>query len=804
MTAEGINRKLTAIFSADVKDYTRLMGQDEVYTIRTLNDHREMFASFIRQYKGRIVDTPGDNILAAFESVSNAVNCAVEIQRGLAERNAEVPSARMMQWRIGISLGDVVEEDGRIYGDGVNIAARVEGLAKPGGICISGTVYGQVKNKLGLEYEDLGEQEVKNIPEPVRIYKVLSYPDTEAHRAVKAKGDVKRKWRNTTLIIAAVIGVGVGSVIIRNYIPQQESLSPKIAKSEKPSIAVLPFENMSGDPENEYFSDGVSEEILNSLVKTNAMPVIARTSSFQYKDKNLNVQKIASELNVTHIMEGSVRKTGNTVRVTAQLVDANTGMHLWSENYDREISNIFALQDEIAAAIVKEIRAHIGEKLVSHVSKARGRIADETAYDIYLKAQQLFRRCDPSRIKAIELFQQAVEKDSEFVDAWVGLSRAYLFDVSAFHREMIPIKIAPLAKAALQRALEIDPENSAALSMLGDIRAFIEYKWLEGSALMQRAVQLSPQDAEINMIYGRYLTFTHQPGAIEVLEKAYRLDPFNPEVVTMYTDSLSAYGRQIDAMQIMESYLVSSDEIDEFLATKIYIGTGNLELAEKHHERAKAIWGPKNPRVMVHEGQLARLRGDDSRSKSIEQELLRRMESEYVVYHSWGSADNLKRRLQLAYQQRQRVFVWTAFGNKPLPFSDEEWQDLRAKMNIAELGEEALTLTGTRTKAEKKALLERRVELDPSVLDKYAGVYALVKGNVTTSIALEISRKAEELWLESPQSGNREIFIAISENTFESLDTKNVELRFVERGINDYDMESTRGQRIDHYRRIND
>jgi len=247
MADEGIKRKLTAVLNADVEGYTRLMGQDEVFTIRTLKAHREAITSFVEQYKGRVVDTPGDNVMAAFESVSNAVNCAAEIQRDLAERNAEIPSARMLQWRIGISLGDVVEEDdGSIYGDGVNIAERVQGLAEAGGICVSGAVYDQVKDRLGLEYENLGQQEVKNFPEPVPVYRVLSFPGAAAHRVVKAKGDVTRKWYKVTLAVVAVAVLCIGSVLVWNYVRRPGVLEPDAdgpgtagTQAERPSIAVL-------------------------------------------------------------------------------------------------------------------------------------------------------------------------------------------------------------------------------------------------------------------------------------------------------------------------------------------------------------------------------------------------------------------------------------------------------------------------------------------------------------------------------------------------------------------------------------
>jgi len=285
MADEGFKRKLAAILSADVEGYSRLMDDDEEATVRTLTSYRTAIADLVQQFRGRIVDTPGDNILAEFTSVVDAINCAVEIQRDLSERNAELPYNRKMEFRIGANLGDVIEEEGQIYGDGVNIAARVESIAEAGGICISGRAYDQVANKLGLEYENLGEHQVKNISTPIRVYRVLSYPGAAAHRVVQAKEAVSKKWRKFTMAAVAVLVLVVAGAIIWNTylrLPSVEKAS--VAKMayplpDKPSIAVLPFANMSGDPEQEYFSDGITEHIITPLSKVPYIFVIARNST---------------------------------------------------------------------------------------------------------------------------------------------------------------------------------------------------------------------------------------------------------------------------------------------------------------------------------------------------------------------------------------------------------------------------------------------------------------------------------------------------------------------------------------------
>jgi adenylate cyclase len=318
VTEEQAKRKLAAILSADAKDYSRLMEDDEEPTVRTITAYRELMVTQIQNQNGRVVDAKGDNLLAEFSSVVDAVRCAVEIQKELGRRNAELAEHRKMEFRIGVNLGDVIEEDETIYGDGVNIAARLEALAGGGGICISGTAFDQVESKLGLEFEYLGEQAVKNIRKPVRVYRL------------RMEG------------LVPTVG-----------------MSRELPLPDKPSIAVLPFVNMSGDPEQEYFSDGMSEDIITALSQLPEMFVIARNSTFIYKGKSVNVHQVGRELGVKYVLEGSVRKAGKRVRITAQLIDATTGHHLWAERYDRDLEDIFAIQDEITLKILKALQVKL-------------------------------------------------------------------------------------------------------------------------------------------------------------------------------------------------------------------------------------------------------------------------------------------------------------------------------------------------------------------------------------------------------------------------------------------------------------
>ena len=359
MTTQEVKRKLAAILSADVKGYSRLMGEDEEATLRTLNAYKEVICSLIQQHRGRVVGTAGDSVLAEFGSVVDAVQCAVEIQQVLRAKNAVVPENRRMEFRIGINLGDVIEEGDTIYGDGVNIAARLEGLAEAGGICISESAYQQIENKLPLRYDYLGEHEVKNIAKPVRAYRARIEPEATPSKLGKEKKPVQKHLPKAALAIIAVVVIA-GLVALYQFVLRPSPSKTEVASKEKmafplpdiPSIAVLPFVNMSEDPKQDFFSDGITESIITALSKVPRLFVISRQSTFFYKGKTIKVKQIAEELGVQYVLEGSVQRSPDRIRITAQLIDALTGNHLWAERYDRELKDIFALQDEITMKVL--------------------------------------------------------------------------------------------------------------------------------------------------------------------------------------------------------------------------------------------------------------------------------------------------------------------------------------------------------------------------------------------------------------------------------------------------------------------
>jgi TolB-like protein/class 3 adenylate cyclase/Flp pilus assembly protein TadD len=592
MNTEEFKRRLTAILSADVEGYSRLMREDEEATIRTLKTYRTAMRDLIRQYRGRVVDSPGDNILAEFASVLDAVNCAVEIQRELAERNTELPENRRMQFRIGVNLGDIVEDGERIYGDGVNIAARMESLAQGGGICISGKVYEEVKHKLGLEYEYQGEQEVKNIPEPVQAYKVLSFPGAAAHRVIKAKRAVGKTWRNVVVAIAAVLVVGAALAVWHFYFrppPIEPASVERMAYPlpDKPSIAVLPFVNMSGDPEQEYIADGICESIITALGKIPEMFVIARTSTFTYKDKPVKVQQVSEELGVRYVLEGSVRKAEDRVRITAQLIDATTGHHLWSERYDRDLRDIFALQDEITIKIITALQVELTE---GEQARIRQRSTNNLqAWGYAIKGYSLYSRYTKGdNAKARELFEKAIKLDPEYAWAWTCLAWTHYIDVR-FGYSKSPAESFKQAVKIVQKALALDETDPDVHSLLGGIY-MAQRQYEKAIAEGRRAVDLGPNSAQVHALFSMWLGYSGEfEEGLAAAEKAIRLSPHYPSFYLLALGFPKLYlGRYDEAIEPCKRALERAKkegEEDILIISHIYLAHTYSELDREKEAR---------------------------------------------------------------------------------------------------------------------------------------------------------------------------------------------------------------------------
>ncbi len=534
MATEGFKRRLTAILSADVEGYSRLMRDDEEATVRTITTYRTAMTHLIEQYRGRVVDSPGDNILAEFTSVVDAVNCGVEIQRELAERNTELPENRRMQFRIGINLGDVLEEGKRIYGDGVNIAARMESLAEAGDICISGTVHDAIENKIGLEYEDLGEHQVKNIDKPVRAYRVLSYPGAAAHRVVKAKKAVGKTWRNAMIAVAAVLVVGAAAAVWHFYLraPQIEPVSEKdmaLPLPDKPSIAVLPFTNIGG-PEQEYIADGITEQIITNLAMSPELFVIASNSTFTYKGKPVMVQQVSRELGVRYVVEGSVQKSRDRIRITAQLIDATKGEHVWAENYDRDLKDIFAIQDEIT---IKILTATMGKLLGWEELTHEKGTTNVDAYLKYLKARTLLATNKPNNRRAQQMAEESIALDPKFALAYSLLGMIYNAEVSNGWSQS-PAKDLKRASELAQEAIGLDEALANPHFVLAWI-CLLQRKHDEAIAEGEKAVALAPNSATAYINLGGSLMWADRPEeAIFMLKNGSRLSPFPDEWQLIY------------------------------------------------------------------------------------------------------------------------------------------------------------------------------------------------------------------------------------------------------------------------------
>ena len=446
MEGQRVERRLTAILAADVAGYSRLMGEDEEGTLARLNAHRrELIDPMVAEHHGRIVKTTGDGLLIEFASVVEAVSCALAVQRAMVERNAATPEEKRITFRIGVNLGDIIVEDGDIHGDGVNIAARLEGIAEPGGICISDDAFRQVRAKVEAEFADIGEQSLKNIARPIRVYRI---PIAE----------------NAT--------------------------APTLPLPDKPSIAVLPFANLSGDPEQEYFADGMVEEIITALSRIRWLFVIARNSSFTYKGQAVDVKQVGRELGVRYVLEGSVRKAGGRVRITTQLIDAETGAHLWADRFDGRLEDVFELQDQVAISAAGVVEPTLQAAEIRR--SAQRPTKDLTAYDLYLRALPYWDSHEKDGLaQAAEYLGQAIERDPQYGPALALMAHCYVQLDNAGWREINQRRGIDLARQALRSAPE-DPEVLAraaiALGYFGeDINAAI--------GLVDRSLTLNPSFA---------------------------------------------------------------------------------------------------------------------------------------------------------------------------------------------------------------------------------------------------------------------------------------------------------------------
>jgi len=553
LAEERVQRRLAAILAADVVGYSRLMGEDEAGTLAAVTSHiSELFEPEITAHHGRIFKTMGDAVFAEFASVVDAVSCAVAFQQGMGERNADTAKEQRIEFRIGVNLGDVIVQEDDVFGDGVNVAARLEGLAEPGGICVSDMVHQGIGSKLDLSFEDLGFQHVKNIAKPIHVYRLL-----EGHTAA----------------------------------PTNEGIdTDKLFR--RPAVAVLPFDNLSGDPEQEYFSDGLSEDVITMLSAWRSFPVIARNSSFAFKGQSRDVREIAKDLVARYVIEGSVRKAGNRIRITAQLIDAETGHHLWADKFDGELADVFAIQDEITQRIVTAVEPEM-EKAELNKTAAK-RSSNLNAWDYYLRGtSQLYHYTVEGNRKARAMFEEAIALDASYGDAYAGLSRTYQRDI---HFEAVDDRTEWEARAleAARQAVNLDSGSSFAhLALSG------AYIWSNQHELAiaetRTAVELNPSSVQARLALGNRLDIIGDPErGIPILEEALALSPRDPNSHSYYAQLARAninarnYDRALEC--IRESLRRKADHPHTYFVLAICLGyLGRIEEAKEAARKCEEL-----------------------------------------------------------------------------------------------------------------------------------------------------------------------------------------------------------------------
>lgn len=491
-----MERRLAAIFAADVEAYSRLMGEDEAGTFETLTSHRAILDGLIAEHRGRIANTAGDSVLAEFPSAVDAVTCALRAQEALSSANGKLPETRRLQFRIGVHVGDVMVKGGDLFGDGVNIAARLQALSRPGGICLSATAQEYVRKALPVTFEDLGPQRVKNIDEPVRAF---------ALKATNGQRTLARPPSGT-----------------------------EVLRADRPAVAVLPFTNM-GDPEQAYFSDGITEDIITELARFRELLVIARNSSFTFRGKDVDVREVGRALDADYVVEGSVRRAGDRVRITAQLINAATGAHLWAERYDRSFEDVFAIQDEIARGVVATVARRIEEE--TEAVARRRPPQDMRAYDLFLQGQRLTDVfTDDSQARARAFFERARDLDPTFARAYTGLAFHYLNQAAdegvGLPREQDPNRIE--ARRLAEQALTVDPTEPRVQSTAG----YVFLTWREfdrAERHLDLAQAMNPNDATIQIFWAWAQACLGNPAkGLAAAELARRLNPRHPHWYSYY------------------------------------------------------------------------------------------------------------------------------------------------------------------------------------------------------------------------------------------------------------------------------
>ncbi len=593
-----LERKLTTILHADVVGYSRLMGEDEEGTHRTLSKSLHAITAMINSYGGKVWNLAGDAVLADFVSVVNALACAVDIQRELKSRNQDRPEERKFELRIGLNLGDVIVDEEDIYGDGVNVAARLQSIAEPGGICIARSVFEQVKRKTELDYEYLGEQRVKNIAEPIAAYRVLLDPESSGTlRREKSAG--RGRWR-PPLAAAAGIAVVVALIAVAVWIDssrapppgtEQRATSPDAPTlPSRPSIVVLPFKNLGGESGEDYFADGITEDIITDISKFPDLFIIASNTAFSYKDKSVNIKDVSRQLGVRYVLEGSVQKGGDKVRVNVQLIDGSTGHHLWAERLVRSTDDLFALQDEIVTTIVARLAIEVDA--VERARVMRKSPQNLEAYDYVLRGREYRSRVTrAANAEAQKMFRKAIEIDPRYSAAYVDLGVTY-FDTVPHGWTSSPSEALERAHELAQTALTLDKSNYAAHRLLG----LIYIKWMQYDLAineLERALELNPNDAESHDAVGAARLYTGDAkSAMQALTTALRFNPnARPSVFIHLGLAYYLMGRYDDAVSTIELSRARTPHLSahQVLLAAAHAQAGNMVEAQRAADMVRKL-----------------------------------------------------------------------------------------------------------------------------------------------------------------------------------------------------------------------
>jgi adenylate cyclase len=614
-----MERRLAAILATDVVGYSRLMSNDEAGTHARLKALRTDFVEpEITDHNGRIVKLMGDGILVEFASVVDAVTCAIAIQDGVLERQETVLADQRIQLRIGVNIGDVIIEDGDIYGDGVNVAARLESLAEPGGICVSRTVYEYTRGKVGHALEHMGEHQVKNIPEPIDVYRVVNHAGPQALHGALAP--VRWPMLGASALVLTAVALLLWLQPWQPASPEPEPVGQAVpAAPSRPSLAVLPFDNLSADADDEYFADGLTDDLITDLSKISGLLVIARNTVFTYKDRAVDIRDVARELGVRYVLEGSVRRAGDEIRINVQLIDSQTGGHLWAERLDRDVSDIFAVQDEVIRHIVDTLAIQLSPSEQQRVERLPTNNLE--AYDYYLRAEHAARIGISAELRAaLSLYDKATTLDPSFAEAYAAGAWTAAYVMRSNYDTVLPTPVARKRAYELSsRALELDPEAPLPFAVLAILQT-IDGRFEQARVSAKRAVALGPNEAEAHGALSYALTFSgHHADAVAAFEALMRLNPrLLPGDWIVGALAFILNDEPERAIDILEQARAEAPDIDDIHAVlcAAYALSGQAEAAR--HAAAEAIRVSPNLNVAIYRVILAQFHSDRDLTKILD------------------------------------------------------------------------------------------------------------------------------------------------------------------------------------------